>query len=270
MNTFEAILTRRSIRKYIDKSIDEIIGDIDFFDDLLNIQSFKIGMCFQRFCDGLSIYDNGDKLHVFDGKDVLLNYEMRTEPSLFSSSNEGYIEYYNLNDNNILKIEEFVKRKNTFIDNVNEIFLESEYHIEIGKYEIAYLNLAILLEMISKKLLSAELESSGYFKERHKNRLKEKKLEKYGKSRSLSFYDKYFEYGLIELLDFPFEDFDLQIVDQIYSIRNKIAHGLRLIDVLEKENIEYSNLESYMRYYLLQISKLMKLLDSFVTNNPIL
>ena len=121
--------------------------------------------------------------------------------------------------------------------------------MELGKYEISIIYMAITTEMLVTSALAEFLDDNGNFSDNHKKEINNI----YGNRPS--FIEKYFEYGLALKTDKKMPEELIGYADFIYRVRNKLAHGRQIydIDLIIECGINEYNIKSYWRDFHNQI-----------------
>ena len=196
-------LIKQSNTDIIDKVIIELAEDYDenylpsydnmnYLMDFRDIVSYKAGTAIQDFLDGFSRSTNDEYYQIFDGEDFVTPYEFNVSPNILQGSgNTGNSQTY-LDDDILKKSLDFANKKKNTLDISWYLLRDAEHAMELGKYEISIIYMAITLEMLGTSALSDFLDDNGNFSDHHKKEI----TNMYG-SRP-SFMEKYFEYGINE------------------------------------------------------------------------
>jgi len=118
----------------------------------------------------------------------------------------------------------FATKDKELIDNAWFLLREAEHLTEIGNYELALINMAIMIEFLITYKLKDIINDNGYFGTSYSDELKER-------YKNPSFVDKYFRYGLGLIGNQRPSDELLETIDYIYKVRNKLAHGKQLYTI---------------------------------------
>jgi hypothetical protein len=215
--------------------------NMDYLMDFQDIVSYKAGTVIQDFLDGFSRSTNGEYYQIFDGEDIVTPYEFNVSPNILQGSgNTGNSQTY-LDDDILNKSIDFANKKKTTIDISWYLLRDAEHAMELGKYEISIIYMAITIEMLVTSALSDFLDDNGSFSDHHKKEI----TDMYG-SRP-SFIEKYFEYGLALKADKKMPKDLIDYVDFIYRVRNKLAHGRQIydIDLIIENGINEYNIRDY-------------------------
>lgn len=211
-----------------------------FYDQI----TYKAGNTIQRFLDGFSRHTSDENYLIFDGQDFITEYQAEIIPNILSSSGNDLNEkhYRNFDDENLRYAIDFATKDKTIFDNSWYILRDVESNLELGKYEICFLYLAIDVEMMIKSKLSDFLNDNGYFKNEYVMDIQEL----YGKYPR--FVEKYFLYGLTLITDKQIDEDIINSVDFIFKVRNKLAHGVNLydIEILKNNDINELNIRNYL------------------------
>lgn len=212
--------------------------NLDYLDVFLQQVTLKAGLITQRFMDGISKATNNEPLIVFDGEDFSCKYEMNVSNGIMSGAGDNDRESCNINDEEMQKAISFTNRTNTHLDSAWYLLREIEVSYEMGKYELCFLNMAIMAELLVTSVLDNYLCGNGRFKSQYRNEL----ITLYG--HRPSFVNKYFRFGLSLVSNKVIESDVIDSVDFIYKVRDKIAHGntLYTIQVLTDNCIDVSNI----------------------------
>lgn len=216
--------------------------NFDYMSEFERRMSFTVSKTVQDFLDGFSKSTNSVYYQIFDGRDFITKYSFEIQPNICSGSSGGdEIERgIYLDDKDLESTIAFASKEKSFFDNAWFYLRDAEHLIEVGKFEIALINLANMLEFLVKVQLRDLLDDNGRFKDKqHKDKI----IELFGQDGNPSFADKYYNYGLklIGGLSLPKELLDT--VDLIYKTRNKLAHGYRLNEtklISENEVLDYN------------------------------
>lgn len=226
------------ISEEYDESFLPSYKNIEYLSDFSNSLTYKAGSAIQSFLDGFSKHTDDKYHHIFDGEDFITPYRFSIQPNILSGSGNNGNSYYFLDDEIINKSIEFANKKKNIMDNAWYLIRDAEHSMEIGKYEISIVYMAIMLEFLVASHLSLYLKEDGTYKQPHKT-----KIEKiYGKRPS--FANRHFKYGVSLITDHKLPDDIILSVDFIYKMRNKIAHGTPLyeIDIVNENNIKEFNI----------------------------
>lgn len=210
-------------------------GYLGDFDDEI---SLRAGRAFQLFMDGYFHSTNGIFYQIFDGEDFLIPYTLKTIPNLYAAKESQNTKIFHLNNDILSKSVVFANKEKDVFDNAWYLICDAENNVDLGKYDIALLVMAITLEYMIKSLLGHDLlNSDGSFREVYKQELEVQ----YGERR-ISFSDRYYRYGLSKLSK-CLEEGLLKDIDFIFKVRNKLAHGVQLFDIsllIEKSINQYN------------------------------
>lgn len=216
----------------------------DYLDDFNQRITHKVGSTIQSFLDGFSRYTNDDNYLIFDGYDFVTEYQAEINPNILGSSGHNINEkdHRNFDDECLKHSIDFVTKEKTLYDKSWYILRDAETNLELGKYEICFLYLAIDIEMLFKTKLSKFLKDNGYFKDKHSKSIEDK----YGKH--ATFVEKYILYGLSLITDKQLDEDIIATVDFIFKVRNKLAHGVSLydIDIIKDYGINQLNIRNYL------------------------
>ena len=220
--------------------------------------TIETGVLVQKFFDGVSRYTVNDDITIFDGRDFCVKYQFEMEPPLLNASYSlDDRDTFNLNDSNILEVKDYVNRKPNTIDNVWNLLKEAENAYEYGKYAIAILNMAMMLELLITSKLQKFLNTNGRFKKE----LGEKLISEFGKRPS--FACKYYVFGLKLITDQVLDDDLIESVSNVYRLRDKIAHGYSLFEIklIEELEIDELNCKDYICFEVNQMYKIIKFIE---------
>ncbi|MBP8893768.1 MAG: hypothetical protein KBH09_15555 [Saprospiraceae bacterium] len=216
---------------------------MDYLSDFHGIVSFKAGTAMQDFLDGFSRSTNDEYYQIFDGEDFVTPYEFNVSPNILQGSgNTGNSQTY-LDDDILNKSIDFANKKKNMLDIAWYLLRDAEHAMELGKYEISIIYMAITTEMLVTSALSEFLDDYGIFIDPYKKEINNI----YGGRPS--FVEKYFEYGLTLKTDKKMPEDLLGYVDFIYRIRNKLAHGRQIydIDLIKENEINEYNIRDHWR-----------------------
>ena len=210
----------------------------NYLSEFINKLSYKASKTMQRFLDGFSKTTNAEYYQIFDGEDFTTPYELEISPNIMTGSgiDEVSNECIYLDDETLTKSINFISKEKNTIDNAWYFLRDAEYLIDIGKYEISLINMAIMIEFLVKAQLSNFLDDNDYFIKVHARNIKSI----YGDK--ASFVERYFRYGLTLVTEKYLSDDIHDTIDFIYKVRNKLAHGKKLQDLkMVNENDDLVN-----------------------------
>lgn len=236
----------------------------EYLSDFSSLATYRAGLAAQKFLDGFSRNTNDENHQIFDGEDFLTQYKFHIEPSILTGSgNSGGRSYY-LDDEILTKSIDFAKKKKGVLDNSWFLIRDAEHAMELGKYEISLIYMAIVVELLISSALNGYLKDNGKFKSKvHEAKIKTLFGEK------ASFVDRYFSYGLSLITNKKLSDEVLQYIDFIYKLRNKLAHGKQLfeIELIKENDIDELNIRDYLQEFINNITEVHNFL--FELNNEI-
>jgi len=207
---------------------------------------FRVGKITQDFFKGISREINEYCHPVFDGDDFTLKYTFEMEPQFIHGDYSKTVFPCFFDDKMFEHALQYISKEKDAFDIARLVIRDVQYYNDIGKYEMSILNQAILIEMLVKNRLSQYLDENDDTKFKDEN-IQSKLKDKYG-SRP-SFAVKYIVFGLQELEGLKLPDsFELEYIDLIYKIRNKIAHGISLyeIPIIKQNKISIENIRNYI------------------------
>lgn len=176
----------------------------------------EVRLIVEDVLDGISKYSGATATRIHDGEDFITKHQIVFEPPILGivgNRINGKGNWFVADDELNLAIE-YATREKSHLDIAWKFLNESDYFLDMGKYEMSLINMAVMIEILVTTRLSSMLNESGYFKD--------SKLQK--KHSRKSFVEKYFCFGLTSIgLDLPDEDL-LESVDIIMKTRNKIMH----------------------------------------------
>lgn len=215
---------------------------IEYLSEFSDEMTLKAGLVTQRFFDGISKATVDEVLSIFDGEDFSCEYQLNSSPGILSGGGGIDSKLCNVNDNEIEKAIAFTKRTNTYLDNAWYLLREVEVSYEMGKYELCFLNMAIMCELLVTSALDDYLCSNGRFKSQYKDKL----IASYGERPS--FADRYFKYGLTYVSDDVLDQEIIDAVDFVYKVRDKLAHGniLYEVPIIKDTGINVGNIRLYI------------------------
>lgn len=221
-----------------DESFLPPFENLNYLSSFSNNLTYKAGTAIQRFFDGFSRHTDDVYHQIFDGEDFIMPYNYSIEPNLLSGSGNSANGHYYLDDEILNKSIQFANQKKDVLDNAWYLLRDAEHSMEMGKYEISIIYMAIMIEFLVISQLSDYLDDNGNYKEPHKTKIEQS----YG--RRPSFVDKHFRYGLPLITDNKLPEEVLISTDFIYRVRNKLAHGKPLfeIEVINDNNITELNI----------------------------
>lgn len=213
---------------------------IEYLSSFSDFITIKAGKTIQSFLDGFSKYSDDEYHQIFDGEDFITNYKLTIEPNILSGSGSDNKRCYYLDDEILIKAIEFASKDKSVFDNVWYLLRDAEHNMELGKYEISLINMAISIELLVTYSLRHILGNKGIFDNTHKQKI----VAIYG--RGASFVDKYFRYGIPLVTDSVLEEDILGSIDFIYKLRNKLAHGKNFYDIkiVRENNIDEYNVRA--------------------------
>lgn len=224
----------------------------EYLSNFINLVTSRAGVATQKFLDGFSRNTTDEEHKIFDGDDFLTRYKFRIEPHIASGSGNNRGRAYNLDDKILTKSINFAKKQKGVLDNSWYLIRDAGHSIELGKYEISLIYMAIVSEFLIKSALSRYLNNNGYFKSPHHE---ENVKNLFGEN--ASFADRYYLYGLTLLTNKKLPHEVLEYIDFIYKIRNKLAHGKQLfeINLLKQNGINESNIRGYLYDFLNNVTE---------------
>lgn len=214
---------------------------INYLSDFQDTISYKAGTAMQSFLDGFSKNTNDEYYQIFDGEDFITPYTFAVSPNILQGSgNTGNGQLY-LDDEILNKSVNFASKKKNTLDISWYLLRDAEHSMELGKYEISIINMAITIEMLITSALSEFLDDNGNFSEHHK-----KEITKIYGNRP-SFVERYFIYGLTLKTEKKMPEELINYIEFIYRIRNKLAHGKQIydIDLITEKGINEYNIRDY-------------------------
>lgn len=224
----------------------------EYLSNFTNLLTYKAGLASQKFLDGFSRNTDDENHQIFDGDDFLTEYDFHIEPSILTgSANSGEGSYY-LDDEILTKSVSFANKRKGVLDNSWYLIRDAEHSMELGKYEISLIYMAIEIELLITSALNGFLKDNGKFKsKKHEEKIKSLFGEK------ASFVDRYFSYGLSLLTDKKISDEVLPYIVFIYKLRNKLAHGKQLfeIELLKENGINELNIRDYLRDFINNVTE---------------
>jgi|GEM_PF-2284380 len=210
--------------------------------------SHKVSSSVQLFLDGFTYSYRHVPYRIFDGEDFITPYKFSIEPGIASGASDGDRMERGVNfDNHCLhKSVYFANKDKDYLDTAWSILNDIEYYLDIGKYKVAIISMATMVEMLIKTTLKEFLNSNGKYKKTI-NTSKLKNTKKPGDRPS--FADKYYRFGLGLLSEKIDEDL-ADWVDVIYSMRNDIAHGSLLSETsfFIEENVNPHDYYNYLHH----------------------
>lgn len=239
------LIDRMKIELYeeYDEKFSASHEQFDYISDFYKLVAFRAGLVAQKFLDGFSRNTDDENHQIFDGEDFITRYKFYTSPNIFiGSGNNGEEGAYYLDDELLINSIDFATKSKSVLDISWYLIRDAEHSMELGKYEISLIYMAIVIEFLITSVLTGFLTSTGEFKsQKHKEKIKEL----YGNKPS--FVDKYFNYGLSLLTDEKLSDEVLNFIYFIYRVRNKLAHGKQLFEIrdIKDNNINELNVKSY-------------------------
>lgn len=198
-----------------------------YMSEFVKNMSFEVGKSIQDFLDGFSKSRDYIYFRVFDGEDFTTKYEFDITPNICDGAYNGDENKKGvyLDDDVLSKSVIYANKEKDYLDNAWYYLRDAEYFIDVGKYEMAIINMATMLEFVIKFQLKDYLDYRGSFK----SQIHKENIEKaYGNAGYPSFANKYYVYGLSLIVKIPLDEEVIMVVDSIYTARDKIAHGKRL------------------------------------------
>lgn len=179
----------------------------------------------EDFINGFTKSSGGIATRIFNGEDFITKYKMTFEPTLFAEGNHDPTgkERWCISDSEMKLAIEYASKEKDDLDIAWTFLNESEYFADMGKYEVAIINIAIMIEFLVTSKLNGILKVDGKFRD------KKVQIKMGGKS----FVERYFKYGLNEL-GYPLpKDYILEMTDIIIKVRNRVIHRkMKVIEAL--------------------------------------
>lgn len=225
-NTIEKVIIR------LNSDYDDIFlpsyTHIEYLSQFQRTITYKASSTLQKFLDGFSKHKNTNNYYrVFDGEDFTTPYKVEVRPNIMSGNSNGNSKRgcSYLDDEKLNASITFATKDKDLIDNAWFLLREAEHLTEIGNYELALINMSIMIEFLVTSKLTDFINDNGYFRSSYSDELEKR----YGKRPS--FVERYFLYGLSLLGNQGPSDELLETIDYIYKIRDKLAHGKQLYTI---------------------------------------
>jgi len=216
--------------------------------------TYKASSTLQKFLDGFSKSKNGSNyFQIFDGEDFITPYKVEISPNIMMGNSNGNCKRgcSYLDDETFNASITFATKEKELIDNAWFMLREAEHLTEIGNYELALINMAIMIEFLITAKLTDFIDENGYFLSSYSAEFKKQ-------YKTPTFVEKYFLYGLSLLGDQkPSHDL-LESIDYIYKVRSKLAHGKRLytIKIINDNEITPYNIGDIWNYLLINVNEI--------------
>lgn len=240
-NNEEKILDKVKISLSVDYDDDYLpfIDNVEYYSSFIKQITIKVGSAIQGVLDGFSKATTDEYYQIFDGEDFITPCKFYFLSSS-ESTNNGVSTYY-LDDDKLMESIEFAGKRKNALDNAWYLIRDSEHSMDLGKYEISLIYMAISVELLVTSALTDYLNEKGKFTGEHKRSIELL----YGTCPK--FVDKYFNYGISLITSKKLPEKTLEMVDFIYTLRNRIAHGKLLyeIDLMVENNIDIHNIRDY-------------------------
>jgi hypothetical protein len=202
---------------------------MEYLTEFENNMQFKVCNAIQDFVDGFSNHTDYIYFRVFDGNSFTTKHEFRIEPNICNGDDDGndFDNGLDFDDEALNGSIAFANKEKNYLDLAWYYLRDAEHFIDVGKYEIAIINMAIMLEFLINTKLKDYLDDKGSYKDQiHKDYIKNN----YCNNGWPSFADKCYRYGLTIVDGKTFDEEILETIDIIYKTRDKIAHGKKLKD----------------------------------------
>ncbi|MGE5391906.1 MAG: hypothetical protein ACM3PE_12680 [Deltaproteobacteria bacterium] len=224
----------------VEKSYLIVITNVeeDGVHDFEELADSKVGNAVQDFFNGISKgLSNAAFFNVYNGDEFVVGYEMycngRGTKTPFKDRNKGYY----LDDGLVNKAIEFANSDNEYLKQAFLFLKEGEYLVDIGRFSNAVIQFAAMTEyLIDFQLRDRKMinDRGEYFK-RFRTECKSK-----CESGRPSFSFSKYVYGLSQL-GLTMEQVLVEAIQNIYDLRNKLAHGYNVFEAFKKCGIEYDN-----------------------------
>lgn len=210
--------------------------------ELIDVADMKVGSAVQSFFDGLSKgLNNAAFFDVFNGDEFYVNYDVSCNGSTVKNKNGQRNHGYSIDDNLVGKALLYATKKEPFMKQAFLYLNEGEYFVDVGRFSSAIIHYAIMVEYLVNHLLRTRSMLDGG--DKLKGSSQKECSDEYiatGKSGKPSFsYQKYF-FGLNKI-GYPIQDDLLEAVDEVYRLRNKIAHGYNILEAFSRTSIKFGD-----------------------------
>lgn len=237
-----------NIKMFLDESEDKeyLIATTNISEDgvhdLEEIADKKVGTAVQSFFDGISkALSNAAFFSVYNGDKFTIPYEWYCDGLRITTPLNDRNKGYNLDDNIINVAIEFANLNNEYLKQAFLYLNEGEYLVDIGRYSNAIIQFAVMTEYLINYQLERKgmINKSGYLIGTYKDNCC-KEWEAHGGKDKPSFVFSKYIYGLSNF-NLRIEDELTSSIDDVYRLRNKLAHGHRIFEAFNKCKIEYDD-----------------------------
>lgn len=214
----------------------------DGFHDFEDIADAKVGNIIQSFFDGISKgLSNSAFFNVYNGDEFVVAYDMHCNgwgsKTPYKDRNKGYY----LDDDLVKKAIEFANSENEYLKQAFLYLKEGEYLIDIGRFGNAIIQFAVMTEyLIYYQLKRHEMvNDKGDYTEPYRTECN-KEWRTLGNSGKPSFSFSKYIYGLSNL-NHKLDQEIINVIDNTYHLRNKLAHGYNVFEAFEMCDVKYGD-----------------------------
>lgn len=223
----------------------------DGIHDLYDISDLKIGKRVQDFFDGLSkSFYNAAFFNVFNGDEFVVKYEVLQNGGCLKCPAPARNRGFALDDDVISKAIKFANLEDNYIKQAFTYMKEAEYLVEIGRFNNAIIQFAVMTEYLINYQLNKRgmLKDNGEYKTEYEKECKCEFIKQYPEKRTsiekkgckIPFYFSKYVYGLSRL-GLELSPDIIQTIKCNYLLRNKLAHGYDIYEAFRKCDIKYDN-----------------------------
>ena len=220
----------------------EVDANASFDDE--ELAEVKIGNAVQLFFDGLSkTYNNNAFFNVFNGEEFIVRHECYLRGCVKKSPARKNYTGMKLDNEYIEQAVCHAKSNDECLKQTFFYMKEGEYLIDIGRYNGAIIQFAVMLEyFINKKLREKGfLKNDDRFKPKYLNECKKTfEAKNPNVNGKMPFSFAKYVYGL-SFLGITLDEGLVQSIDEIYTLRNKLAHGYDIFEACGLLGIKFDN-----------------------------
>ena len=207
------------------------------------IADIKVGNSVQSFFDGLSkAFDNAAFFNIYNGDDFVVPYEFQRENHKSFRPNNDRNKGFNLDDEIMSEAIRYANSKDEYLQQSFFYLKEGEYLADNGRFSNAIIQFAIMVEYIINYPLREKgiIENNGELKKKYYYECKSIYMARLDKSGHIPFTFSRYIYGLSKL-GLQMEPEIIEVIYEVYRLRNKLAHGYNIYDALSFCNVIFEH-----------------------------